>query len=152
MFGSGTRNSCLLLLIFALSFSLFPYSVSYAYFGGAGDGGCCQDGLEQLLENQPAMIQKRASDIFERLSQEPDNALVVLAAAGDKVCDFTDCLRVDAAVVKGVVVLVREARQRLENKTQYERDFKLSAINTGFAFIALLLSGWSVWYSSKKRR
>jgi hypothetical protein len=39
--------------------------------------------------------------------------------------------------VKGVVVLVREARQRLENKTQHERDFKLSAINTAFAFIAL---------------
>ena len=130
----------------------FGFASAGFAWGDSGDGGgCCQDITESVLSREPAMVQARGLDLFEKLKREPHSRLVLLEALDESVCLELreDCRDLEPAIVQRLVKIARETqRQESENSWQ-SWNYAIGAFNALLALAAFITSVFAYRASRK---
>jgi hypothetical protein len=134
-----------------LAISLISVSGQANALGEGSDSGCCQNLTNSVLAREPAMVQARGLELFEKLKREPHSQLVLLEALDESVCIelAEECRGLEPAIVQRLIKIARETqRQDAENSWQ-SWNYVTSAINTLLALAACAISFFAYRASRK---
>ncbi len=139
----------LLMRVFVVSlFITLVLSGSAMSLGTSGDGGCCNDALNDLIKLQPDAQQAGALDLYNDLVGLDEGKLAFLKAMDDQVCDHTDCKDLDPGFVRRLVSLASDKQQ----SNQSNRIAWIGTVATAISTLIALAALWVSFVSDRRSR